>query len=216
MSIEGPRILDKAFAGAVVTNDALEPPSPNTASVDGVNWEKLTDSCFVTRTYYDLSGYTRDDLTSFFAGVDIQEEFQPHGSIQCYIIDLVTTESMTTAQITGAHFDDPGATLDLPGFPRSTFDQNQVIYGRTRTYNTSTSFVTGNIAEYGRTNWGTCAAATVEKLYMTRIIYTDPAVIDDLTLTIPPANYVTSAIIAKEPDLVYLMRQKRSYEIATQ
>jgi len=216
VTLEGPRLLDKCFAGAVITT-AGDPPSTG-ADIVGSGWGKLSDTSYVSRSYYDLSGYTTDDLTAFWSGVEIQEEFQPHGDLTGYVVDLVTTESLTSAQITGAHFDDPAAVLDLPGFPRSTFDQNQVIYGRTRTFNASTTEAdpTNNITEFGRTRWGTCSAATSEKIFLTRIVYVNfllPAA--GQKINIPPANYVTAAIIAKEPELSFLMRQKRSYEIAT-
>lgn len=206
MTLEGPRILDKGFSGGVITND-----DPITASATG-GIIKLSNNVFVQQSYYDLSGYTQNDLTAFFAGVTIQEEFSPTGTMAGFIVDMVTTHQLSD-QIIGAHFTDPTATLDLPGFARSTFDMNQVIYGRTRTFNTSTEW--SSISEYGRTQWGTCSAATSEKIYLTRIIYTAIPIIPGTTLTIPPCNYVTSIIVAEEPDLTFMMRQRRSYEEAT-
>jgi len=208
VTLEGPRILDKGFSGGVITND-----SPSTASATG-GIIKLSDNVFAQSSYYDLSGYTQNDLTAFFAGVTIQEEFSPTGTMVSFIVDMVTTHQLSD-QIIGAHFTDPSATLDLPGFARSTFDMNQVIYARTRTFNTSVEW--GQISEYGRTQWGTCSAATSEKIYLTRIIYTalPPLMVAAATLTIPPCNYVTSIIVAAEPDLTFMMRQRRSYEEAT-
>ena len=150
-------------------------------------------------------------MTAFFAGVDIQEEFTPHGTMTGFIVDLITTHQVTSADIIDAHFDT--ATLDLPGFNLSTFDMNQVIFGRTRTFNTSAEW--GQISEYGRTQWGNCSAATSEKLYITRIIYTAIPMVPEATFTIPPCNYVTSIVVGREPDLTFLMRQRRSYELAT-
>jgi len=206
MTLEGPRILDKGFSGGVITNVS---PTDITAT-GGIS--KVSDNVFVMSSYYDLSGYTLDDLTAFFAGVDIQEEFTPHGTIVSFIVDMITTHQLTTADIIGAHFTDPTSTLDLPGFNLSTFDMNQVIYARTRTYNTSAEW--GQLSEYGRTQWGTCSASTSEKVYLTRIIYTAIPVTAGI-LNIPPCNYVTSIIVGREPDLTFMMRQRRSYEEAT-
>jgi len=206
MTLEGPRILDKGFSGGVITN-----ASPTDVSVTG-GIKQLSDNVFAERGYYDLSGYTLDNLTAFFAGVTIQEEFTPTGTVTGFIVDMVTTHQLTSADIINAHFTDPTSTLDLPGFNLSTFDMNQVIYARTRTYNTSAEW--GQISEYGRTQWGTCSAATSEKIYLTRIIYTAiPIPIG--VLNIPPCNYVTSIVVGREPDLTFLMRQRRSYEEAT-
>jgi len=208
MTLEGPRILDKGFSGGVITND-----DPTTASATG-GIVKLSNNVFVMQSYYDLAGYTQNDLTAFFAGVNIQEEFAPTGTMVSFIVDLVTTHQLNSADIINAHFTDPAATLDLPGFNLSTFDMNQVIYGRTRTFNTSAEWL-NQISEYGRTQWGTCSAATSEKIYLTRIIYTAIPIVAAATITIPPCNYVTSVIVGREPDLTFMMRQRRSYEEAT-
>jgi len=37
----------------------------------------------------------------------------------------------------------------------------------------------------------------------------------DKKIHIPPCDYVSAIIVAEEKELPYLMRQKRSYEIAT-
>jgi len=213
MTLEGPRILDKGFSGGVITNDSELPPSTGATSTGGII--KQSNNVFSQQSYYDLAGYTLDDLTAFFAGVTIQEEFTPHGTMTGFIVDLITTHQLTSADMIGAHFTDPTSTLDLPGFNLSTFDMNQVIYARTRTFNTSLMFAGNQVSEYGRTQWGTCSAATSEKIYLTRIIYTAIPMAPDTTISIPPCNYVTSIIVGREPDLTFMMRQRRSYEEAT-
>lgn len=211
MTLEGPRLLAKTMAGAIITAEGEEPSVTNT--IDGNNWHKLNNRSFVNRTYYDLSGYTRSDLTTFFQNVSVQEEHAPTGSMQSWIIDLITTEYVDDDTITNALFENALLHGDLPGFPESTMSQEQVIYGRTRTFLTSTTW--GTIGEFGRTQWGTCAAATADKLHITRIVYTDAAVPPAVSLSIPPANYVTGILVAEEKELAFLMRQKRSFELAT-
>jgi len=209
MTLEGPRILDKGFSGGVITND-----SPSTASATG-GIIKLSENVFAIQSYYDLAGYTQDDLTAFFAGVDIQEEFTPSGTMSGFIVDMITTHQLSSAEIIGAHFTTPTSTLDLPGFNLSTFDMNQVIYARTRTYDSSLMFAGAIVSEYGRTTWGTCSAATSEKIYLTRIIYTAFPIVAAAVFNVPPCNYVTSIVVGREPDLTFMMRQRRSYKEAT-
>jgi len=208
MTLEGPRILDKGFSGGIITNTS-PPDTPGASASGGIN--KLSDNVFSIQTYYDLAGYTQNDLTAFFAGAVIQEEFAPNGTMPGFVIDMITTHQLSSTDIINAHFD--AATLDLPGFNLSTFDMNQVIFARTRTFDTSS--VWSAISEYGRTQWGTCSAATSEKIYLTRIIYTDLALPPGAILNIPPCNYVTSIVVGREPDLTFMMRQRRSYEEAT-
>jgi len=213
MTLEGPRVLDKIFGKAVITNDSEDPPSTGTTIV-GTGWSQLSQVVFVRRSYYDLSGYNQDSLTSFISGVDIQEEVGPTGDMHAYIVDLVTTEFVDSASILAAHFDN-ALPDDLPGFPVSTYDMSQVIYGRTRAYNPSTNWAPVTIGEYSRSNWGTCSATTADKVHITRILYLDISVPPDGTFSPPPCNYVMAIIVAKEKELSFLMRQKRSYELAT-
>lgn len=213
MTLEGPRMLAKMIGKANIAYDETTPIPVST--VTGANWNRLNNRAFVCRTYYDLTGYNRDELTSFFQGTDMQEEFGPNGALQCWVIDLITTEFVDDDTITNAIFDDPTLLGDLPGFPGSTMNQEQVIYGRTRTFFTSTTW--GAIGEFARTQWGTCTAATADKLHITRIVYTDANVVGAAgqSVDVPPVNVVSAIVVGKEKELAFLMRQKRSYELAT-
>lgn len=212
MTIEGPRVLDKSLAGALCSNDSEDPPS-TTSSISGTNWERLNNITFANRTYFDLSGYTMDDLSVFFQRIEVQEEFGIYGLLQGWVIDIVSTEYISDLDIINAHISSATSLNDLPGFPRSTFNQEQIIYARNRTYVTSTTW--GGIGEFSQTMWGTGAASTVDKLHVTRIIYTDVNTPPNTSIILPPCTYVVGIIVAKEKELTYLMRQKRSYELAT-
>lgn len=205
-------MLAKQLGGATITMN--EDPFPSTSSsVVGANWAKLDNRSFVNRSYYDLTGYNRYDLTSFFQGVEIQEEFGPNGDLPVWVIDLITTEFVDDDTITNALFDNAALLGDLPGFPGSTMNQEQVIYGRTRTFYTSTTW--SKVGEFARTNWGTCAAATSDKIHLTRIVMLDVQIPAVTEIQIPPCNYVSTIIVGKEKELAFMMRQKRSYELAT-
>ena len=215
MTLEGPRILAKQIAGVVIeTNDSGPPAVSSIQGASHNNWKRLNNRSFVNRSYYDLTGYNRYDLTSFFQGVDIQEEFGPNGDLPVWVIDLITTEFVDDDTITNALFDDQSLLGDLPGFPGSTMNQEQVIYGRTRTFYGSSNW-TNKVGEYARTQWGTCTAATSDKIHLTRIVMVDVAVPKSVSISIPPCNYVSSIIVGKEKELAFMMRQKRSYELAT-
>jgi len=212
MTMEGPRILAKQLAGGTITMSSDPFPS-TTSSIEGGNWNKLNNRSFVNRSYYDLTGYNRYDLTSFFQGVDIQEEFGPNGDLPVWVIDLITTEFVDDDTITNALFDNAALLGDLPGFPGSTMNQEQVIYGRNRTFYTSSTW--SKVGEFARTQWGTCLAATSDKIHLTRIVMLDVQIPLNTEIQIPPCNYVSTIIVGKEKELAFMMRQKRSYELAT-
>jgi len=212
MTIKGPRILDKFLDHLDVTQGTSPDLFPATITGDGwATLDNLLTPTFVNRTYYDLSGYSQDFLTSFFQGVDIQESYPPFGSAACTIVDMVTTEFVDDATLLAAYKYTTGDG-DLPGFPRSTFNMEQVIFGRTRTYTSNTTW--GDIAIQGESNWGTCAAATADKIHITRVVFSSTTGGSGFSSHIPPCAYVMAIIVAEEDELPFLMRQKRSYELA--
>jgi hypothetical protein len=207
MSIEGPRVMNKVLTGTEVTNDG----SALIGSVTG-QWQIVTGStnAAVQRTYFDLSGYNRDFLTTFVQGIEIQDPGPLAGSDNANeLLEIVSTEFITddeiVAFITGSGYSGPGYSL-------STNNMDQVIYARRRTY-TLNSTITPIIPNlHSVDTWGTASAVTSDKVHITRIILT--TTIDSITF-VSDTNVVMSAIIAKEKELPFLMRQKRSYELAT-
>lgn len=218
MSNEGPRVLDIVLDGVNVTlSDASPPASPFPATLAGsTNWQILDNAntpTFARRTYYDLSGYQVNDLSTFIQGVEVQEGFAPHGNCPFHLVDIVSTAYIDDDTLTAAYPYDttPG---DMPGFNDSKFDMMQIVYGSIRTYSSSTTQadVLQNVMLFGRSNWGTCSSTAGDKLYITRVIYPSTGGLPLSVAFIPPSNFVAAAIVAKEPDLQYLMRLKRSYE----
>jgi hypothetical protein len=211
MSLEGARLLSKTLGFADIQLGSVE---PFPATLTGTNWkvlENLATPTYAIRSYYDLSGFNMNELTSFFQAVDVQEGFTPFGSAACRVIDLVTTEYVSDTEIVAAYQYTTGDG-DLPGFPLSKFNMEQVVYGRTRTFTSNSAF--GDITQQGSTMWGTCAAATADKLHITRIVMVLNTAAIDQAVHIPACNYVTAIIVAKEKDLSFIMRQKRSYELS--
>jgi len=216
MSIEGPGVMDKPLDGVDIT---MGSPAAFPATIAGNDWEIIAQGltpAYATRSYYDTSGYNIKQLTCFFQGVDIQEAWGPRGTSEFFLIDLITTHRMTQQQIIDAHIFFGAPEGDLPGFPRSTFDMSQVIYGRTRQFLPPSSDF--QASQYSTTTWGTCVATSGDKIYLTRIVYLDGTPVTGAAvnsiINIPPCDYVTAIIVAEEKDLQYIMRQKRSFETA--
>jgi len=207
VTIEGPRVLDRLMPGSSVT---MVSEVINTATN---NWDIVTalPGIIVQRAYFDLSGYQLEDLTAFFQGIDMQEgSFLSGDDDFSMLTELITTEFVSDAEITAVAptFNDGMAI----GFGRSTFNQEQIVYGRSRLYTIQSNIVVPSALAV--TRWGTCAGATVDKLHITRIFRTGQAA-GASTVEIPDVNVVVAIIVAKEKELPFLMRQKRSYELAT-
>jgi len=210
MTLEGPRVLEKMFDGAHVLVNPEEPYYVLT----GNNWGALDDTHFVSRSYYDLSGYNRDSLTSFFQGVDIQDAYAPTGTMNGFIlIELISNERPTDAELLAAAAS-LAADNQPPGYPSSTTDMQTIVYGRQRQYFLDTAWSTGGFPRMvGISLWGTNAATTADKIHLTRLLVTTQTA--GQQIRIPPSNFVTTIIVAEEKELAFLMRQKRSHELAS-
>jgi hypothetical protein len=215
MTIEGPRLLDKPLGGCDITMGAGGLP----ATTNGDQWEILENSLtptYAIRTYYDLSGFNMEDMTVFVQGIDIQEAHPPWGDASCTIIDMVTTEFIDNATcVASFKYASAALTGHLPGFPESVYDMRQVIFGQTRTFKFNSAWA--DITLQGRSSFGTGAATSAKKLFVTRVVFIEnigPLPNPNSVAHIPACDFVAAVVVTKEEDLPYIMRQKRSHEQA--
>jgi hypothetical protein len=220
MPQEGPRTLHRCIGTVHVANGAASDPTLATLTGAG-QYSLLTIGnvqAAVHKSYFDLSGYQMDDLTTFIAGVRIMEGTVPTGSSNHTTIhDLVTTEFVTDEEIVDVLTRAPADEFysNQFGYPTSTFNLDQVVYGQFRSYLTNASIAGAVSLPYlaGFREFGVGNATAAEKLYITRIVTNHVA---DTSVSSPPVAYVVNAIIAKEKEMEYFMRLKRSYEAAAQ
>jgi len=212
MSIEGPRVLAKILAGVSCQTDGEYGAMEN---FTGSGWSAVGVYLAVQRTYFDLSGYNRDSLTTFIQATEFQTAAPPTSSdTHMMVIDLITTEYMSDAEIISTYGSGPPGGFTATGFPESTLNMEQVVYGSRSTY--KTNLATGAALDFlhlfSIDTWGTGSAVTVDKLHITRILIGFSI---NKLFFVPPVNVVVPVIVGKESTLPFLMRQKRSYELAT-
>jgi len=209
MTIEGPRVLDKVLSGCVIATDE----SGLIASAVGGNWRAVVgiDGIAVQRDYFDNSGYAVKDLTMFVQAVEMQYPGPVSGTDTAMaVLEIVSTELITDEEIVATMSILPGGSaFNGVGFSRSTLNQEQIIYARRRLYilNSTTSPIIPSL--FSSDVWGTCNASTGDKIFITRIVNMNSF---GTFAHIPDVNVVLAAVIGKEKELSYLMRQKRSYE----
>lgn len=131
MSIEGPRILDKVVDQCDI-DMGVSPLPQFPATITGDNWEVIDAGVggtptYANRSYYDLSGLTRPDLTLFLQGVKVQEGWGPRGTADFFMMDIVSTEYITNEQLVSAYIYTTGDG-DPPGFMNSLYNMEQIIY----------------------------------------------------------------------------------------
>ena len=206
-----PRQLLKQVDGTEI--DITVDGSGFLATVSASNgWETIVQGAAsgaaVLRTYIDLQGYTMDDLTFFTQGVDIQKMRIPLAvpSLAFPLVweyDILSTRALNLDEM--AYF--PTVPGFLPG--PSTLDQQMIVYGQSRTYAENAqipgTYITTDTATFGSGN-----PIATSKLHWTRLIV---FMVGGLParLEFYPANLVIQGTTAREKDLVWIERLRRSH-----
>jgi len=212
MSIEGPRVLAKILSGVSCSTDGDTGFMEN---FTGEGWGPVASFMAVQRSYFDLSGYNREKLTTFIQATEFQDAGPPTSTdSHMFVVNLITTEYLEDAEIISTYGTVAPGILSSTGFPESTLNMEQVIYGSRKTY--KTNLAAGAALDFlplfNIDMWGTGSAVTVDKLHITRLLI--GATLNKL-FHVPPVNVVVPVIVGKESTVPFLMRQKRSYELAT-
>lgn len=164
--------------------------------------------------YFDLSGYTFDDLTLFPLGVNLQDPgryMSTNANVPLQVIDIISQETLSASDMY------TWVTSNMmPGMLGTTVEWTQMVWGQYRTFLGQATFQ-GAGTEFLPASgglFGSGSPTTVEKLYCYRFILMPGAAEGD-QLYIPASRFILSAVIAPEDELAFLMRQKRSYELAS-
>lgn len=166
--------------------------------------------------YFDLSGYTLDQKTTFIQNVMFQNVGNNRlGGMQTQLgIDecrIVTTTPMSIEDFIGTDH----SSWQVPGVPTSNFSTQQVVRGSMLEYQMDVSAVVGRL--YQASSWGVGDSTAADKLYFARAFRftrAEEATVVTYFATFPAVNVVVPAMIGDEPDLEYMMRLKRSIELA--
>jgi hypothetical protein len=173
-------------------------------------------------TQIDLSGYAKDSLTFFPSAVGLQDPgmyaFKP-GALSSYsgllVLDIVTSVPL-------GDIDDVMQRLASfnagPGLLRTPEQFETIIFGQYRffTPNSNISYPDYQSLERSqRFDSGQPTAA--DKLYSYRIVAMQTLDLDPQSrIEIPAARHIIAGAMGDESDLTYMMRLKRSYELANQ
>jgi len=208
----------------------IEIPSCGVGSSDGKTydelealngWTVLFGTGLSWQGSIDLSGYAMERKTFYPVTAFIQEAASYvafNGSGQT-VIYTVSSIPMTPEELL-----DIVANQSAPGFTQSSFalssqqEWTALLFGQ-RTIN----LINSNLPALGVCQpivsnlFGSLSPTAADKLYVTKLVIptTLAGSIGD-TLAIPSSRIVIPGSIREEPKLEYMMRLKRSYELANQ
>lgn len=157
--------------------------------------------------YFDLSGYTKEQQTLFCQAVSIQENPVLFGNGYTFAAHVVSTEPLNLNDflVTSS-----STVWALPGNMDSSYSLQQIFWGQC-TYFAEDSTV-NSVRPVTSGTWGTGYATAGEKLYYA-VAYAMPLALNS-NILIPDTTFVLPVVIDEEPDLEYIMRLKRSHELA--
>lgn len=187
-------------------------------------------------TQIDLTGYARDDLTFNFHGSFVQEAgpYNYNLGAGLFVYDLVTTVpvKMTDMALLVYSANAAGMTQFGPA-TGGTGNQNRetVIHSQIRTFAQNSQFPGSYyLSEESNTFQSSLEPTAADRLFVYRVIVLIPDVTADPgavppavptypygpTCVIPSSRIVMPGMMGREPELEYMMRLKRSYELANQ
>jgi hypothetical protein len=167
------------------------------------------------QTTIDLGGFTREDLTAFFANQSLQRS-SPYGVVGVpnptggVVMDDVVVISDVPIDTT-AWFTIPFTT---PGFIRANSDYMTIKFGQ-GVQLAQSSTTQGIMLQTDGYSFGSADPTAGAKLYCYRwvgVAKPAPAAPTDLAV-FPSLRYIASGITDDEPEYVYLNRLRRSYEL---
>lgn len=204
-----PRQMYKQVPGTV----AVMNQTPDLTTLTN-GWEQIGAGAvnhIVYRSYIDLSGWSREQLTTFIQGVDIQKSYTPFGGTESMPLlleyDMLSTRKLQDREMINYIDGPPGF---MPTVSDDAVDLMSLIYGESQEYAYNVQ-VPASFITTGRDTWGSGNPTAMNRLHWTRLVAI-PGVENSDTLYLGPTNLVVQAVSAKEKDLVWIERLRRSYD----
>jgi|TARA_R110000751_G_C13777438_1_gene480702 hypothetical protein len=193
-----------------------KPYNSETTQWRGINNKALA----YHESYIDLSGYELEDLTVAPISVIVQDPgiYQYSGLPDVFAMyDLVSMERLSETDLATIKSGMTTEVQNAPGMALGPLDRAQIIYGQFRLFaqNTTVAGLPTMMLNSRTVRFGSGNATAVSKLWCYRIIAFVSTPANNDRLTIPAATFVLNVDVMKESELPYMMRLKRSYELAT-
>jgi len=200
-----------------------------TTLLSGAGYQDLGDGYYVLQQDIDLTGYAMDRKTFY-----PYSSFEQRGGLTSGKFDATLTQQpyvidMTIISSVPLNVDDQILSILIaPGFnpfdqlavTAGRFNREQIIHGELKWYTVdSTLSVPGganNLKLVERQVFSSLEPTAADKLYCYRIVGVSAAEDEGDVATWPPTRVLMPGNISSEPKLEYMMRLKRSYELANQ
>ena len=199
---------------------------------------------FLSEHKLDLSGYAMEDLTVYFrssfeqrGGItsviwQVDSPTTPLIAAETVLseVTILSTVPMSDDNLVSTIFTMPGfIPFNLPGIEPGNFDRTHIIHGSQLIWGVDSVFGGDpfqiNGFGYSRViqanDFSSLEPTSADCIYCYRLIVMPESYITTvrkglISALIPPKRILLDAMTDKEPELEYMMRLKRSYELANQ
>ena len=210
-----PRILNKTIAGFTGLSSA------GTLSFvhQGEGWDIIPSNngasqIFRYRGYIDLGGLEREALTFFLQSAQVTEDTHIFAATS----GVAMMDVFSKVEITDDDLNLPvmsNSILYAPGYNQSVQDMDQVLWARIRSLYHDQGWTATDLQQTFFTQvWGEGIGTSANRIHLTR--YVRPFGDVNEPMLIPQACFQCVGTAIEEPDLDYIMRLRRDYELATQ
>ena len=186
-------------------------------ALQGEGWDVIstqgsTQDMFRWRGYLDLGGLEREALTFFLQNAQVTEANSFYGfGTGIQVVDVISKVEITDSDVNTVT---STGNVYTPGFIDTLQDMDQVLRGRIRGYYRDENWTSDNLQQqYFQQVWGEGIATSAGRLHLTRYVV---AATNEAALNVPPACFQVVGTAIEEPDLTYIMRLRRDYELAKQ
>ena len=208
-ALTGARLMNQGVPSYIGTFTGGAFPSSN-------GWYTFTGGV-AHEAYFDLSGYELDDLTVIPTLLELQDALpytcvNPTPDLQVRVWDIISQERLDAETVVNLL-----DSLNYPGSFGSKNDWSQILMCNFRLFTTQNDFqVTSLLLPATGGALGSSEPTAVQKLWTYRIVSAAATDLDNVGINIPATRFLAGIEVIKEDDLPYMMRLKRSYELATQ
>jgi len=222
--IKGSRLLRKQIPYCHIT---AESAAAFSITSQGGSWELYesptgtVNTWFaVWRGYFDIAGWSSEELSAFVSGVGWQEAQDwaagaltvgQNARIRTW--DIVSKAVIPNSALDNQVGDPLVGYWFPPGFAGSNYNLEEIFAGRYRTFDLS-AVLSGGWQQSNMETWGAGDATAGDKIHITRIVYLTNVQVEEGVMVIPPQDIVLPATLVDEKDLVYMERLRRSYVLA--
>ena len=171
----------------------------------------------VYRGYFDIGGWSSEQLSAFIQGAGFQQAESVFMSVPadgqgkewCILSKAYIPDEAFSAD----HHNPLATTWYAPGMLGSNYDLQEIFTGRYRefSHDANTPY-SGMITS--QSVWGAGDATAGDKIYITIALRGFAFTAGTGLIVYPPTSVIVPAVLADEKDLVYMERLRRSYVLA--